>query len=89
MRGERGSTLNPRIERIWSYQKLGTLAVQVFFSLRYVHVVKDYGTGYVHIKSVEKTLMRPITDRKYTIKRLLMVGTKRLKEERNLHKTNI
>jgi hypothetical protein len=23
-----------------------------FFSIRYVHAVKDYGTGYIHIKSV-------------------------------------
>jgi hypothetical protein len=56
---------------------------------RYVHAVKDYGTGYVHIKSVEKTMMRPTTDRKYTVKQLLLVGTKRLKDVRNLYQTNV
>jgi hypothetical protein len=28
-----------------------------FFNFRYVHAVKDYGTDYLHIKSVEKTLI--------------------------------
>jgi hypothetical protein len=36
-----------------------------------------------------KTLIRLNIDRKYTIKQLLMVGTKRLKDVRNLHETNI
>jgi hypothetical protein len=53
-------------------------ATLIFFNIPYVHAVEDYGTGYVHIKSVEKTPMRPITVRKYTIKQLLSVGTKRL-----------
>jgi hypothetical protein len=52
-----------------------------FFNFRYVHAVKGYGTGYAHVKLVEKTLMLPITDRKYTIKQLLMIGTKRLKRK--------